>query len=529
MHTIYKITLFLSFLMITAFAFAGSEAEYKKISKAWSLHADGSQEYRFGMELTLFTHTAMNSTYGESFILYNPKYQKLKIHASYTKQVDGTLVETPENAFVEVLPRWAANAPAYNHLKEMVVVHTGLELGATIYLDYSIITQPGYYPALDIQERLQETSPVKEYTVSVSVPENTPLNRNLYASSVKATESRSNGTKKVQWTLRNIPASSRESFLPQNGEGIPCLLATTYNSQEEALSVLQKRLIQGLKLEAKGNAEYITENATTETEKAAIIQNHIVNNMSTTAIPLEQTGYATRCCDDVLRSAYGTLAEKTQLLAVMLQAVGIPCEIIAIYPANLKQEACGLKAIKGLALKATIEGKEHYLSAASLAPSTIPQRGSLDRLYTLSGEAFEVTTQPIVIKEKKAITLKADQAKNGYIVYTLPPHATEIDTWSINRLNSKRNNLFELPSLIDEEIIYTLHIEEGMKLQTPVESFTINKPFGSYSQTIQQEGNTIEVKRKIELKQLQYTPTAYKELRTLLIEWSQTNNILLQL
>ena len=28
-------------------------------------------------------------------------------------------------------------------LKEMVVVHTGLELGATICLDYSVITRPG--------------------------------------------------------------------------------------------------------------------------------------------------------------------------------------------------------------------------------------------------------------------------------------------------------------------------------------------------------------------------------------------------
>lgn len=32
----------------------------------------------------------------------------------------------------------------------MVVVHTGLELGATICLDYSVITRPGYLPGLDV-------------------------------------------------------------------------------------------------------------------------------------------------------------------------------------------------------------------------------------------------------------------------------------------------------------------------------------------------------------------------------------------
>ena len=58
----YKLILLLSLLAMTVTSFAASEAEYGKVSKAWTLHADGSQEYRSSMELTLFTHTAMNST-----------------------------------------------------------------------------------------------------------------------------------------------------------------------------------------------------------------------------------------------------------------------------------------------------------------------------------------------------------------------------------------------------------------------------------------------------------------------------------
>lgn len=117
---------------------SAQEAEFVKLSKYYTLHEDGSQEFRCAKELTLFTHTAMNSTYGETFIVYNPDFQKLKIHTCYTKQKDGTIIQAPENAFVEVLPRFAADAPAFNQLKEMVVVHTGLDIGSTIYLDYSI-------------------------------------------------------------------------------------------------------------------------------------------------------------------------------------------------------------------------------------------------------------------------------------------------------------------------------------------------------------------------------------------------------
>ena len=130
-------------LLLATATFAASEAEYKKLVKSWTLNPDGSQEFNYKMELAIYTHTAMNSTYGESFIVYNPDYQTLTINESYTKQKDGNIVKTPDNAFVEVLPRNAANAPAYNQLKEMVVVHTGLELDATIYLDYNIKTKEG--------------------------------------------------------------------------------------------------------------------------------------------------------------------------------------------------------------------------------------------------------------------------------------------------------------------------------------------------------------------------------------------------
>ena len=113
-------------LLIPTLAWAAPEAEYKKLSKSYTLHADNSQEFRYAMELTLLTHTAMNSTYGETFIVYDPKIQELKINEAYTRQKDGKIVRLPDNALVEVLPSAAVDAPAFNHLKEMVIVHTGL-------------------------------------------------------------------------------------------------------------------------------------------------------------------------------------------------------------------------------------------------------------------------------------------------------------------------------------------------------------------------------------------------------------------
>ena len=187
---------------------AAPEAEFKKLIKSWTLNTDGSQEFHYNMELTIYSYLAMRSLYGESFIQYNPEYQTLKINSSFTKQKDGTIVKTPDNAFVEVLPRSAADAPAYNHLKEMVVVHTGLELGATIYLDYTITTKAGYLPGLDIFEPIQQASPIKEYSLSVTVPVDKDLSYSLANPQVMAKVNVEEGMRTISWKLKNVKPAS---------------------------------------------------------------------------------------------------------------------------------------------------------------------------------------------------------------------------------------------------------------------------------------------------------------------------------
>ena len=157
-------------MLILAFPVkAASEAEFGKLSKAYTLHADGSQEMRVQKELTLFTHAAMNRVYGESFIIYNPEFQTLKIHDSYTRQKDGTIVKTPENALLECFFPQRQMLRLINGLKEMVVVHTGLEL--SYYLsDYSVVTRPGYLPELDVDEQVEELSPIREYVFRYRQP-----------------------------------------------------------------------------------------------------------------------------------------------------------------------------------------------------------------------------------------------------------------------------------------------------------------------------------------------------------------------
>ena len=342
----YYIVTLVVLLFMVAPAKAASEAEFGKLHKTYILHTDGSQEMRVQKELTLFTHTAMNRLYGESFIVYNPEFQELKIHESYTRQKDGNIVKTPENAFVEVLPSAAADAPAYNGLKEMVVVHTGLELGATIYLDYSVITRPGYLPELDVCEQIEELSPIREYVLSVSVPENKPLHYELLNGKAVPVVKTAGGVKTVTWALKNVQPRPSMLAVSLPAGNVQAIVASTYASKADALKVI-KRQFESNDKEVSELAKRLTANTQSSEQKTKQLTAY-VQGLGNCRLSLSQTGYRLRPVAEVIRSAYGTEAEKAALLAALQQASGIQAEVKAVFPKTEDKDAAGLAAVSRL-------------------------------------------------------------------------------------------------------------------------------------------------------------------------------------
>ena len=512
-------------LWMQAALFAQSEAEFGKIAKSWTLNPDGSQEFRCSQELTLFTHTAMNSTYGESFIVYNPNYQELKIHESYTKQKDGTIIRTPDNAFVEVLPSLAADAPAFNQLKEMVVVHTGLDLGCTIYLDYSIVTRPGFYPELDLLETVQQTSPVKNCTLTISVPASKPLAYQLTNQSVQPTRRTVDGQQCVEWNLRNLPALSREAYTPQNKSNIVRLTASTYGSQAALLQAMQQSWQENVDYEAQAFAQYCTENCTNDQAKVDLLSQYLGSRVANSGVPARWLGYQLRDVDTALRSAYATNLEKSLLYCSMLNAVEVPAELVVTFPADLTEAACGREAITGYYLKAEVDGQTRYLSATQKGLLPVEWRGALDRVVTLSGTTLTIDPKPMVVEEKKQVDASQLEAVGGVYVCTLPAAHQGVER--LSSLNSQRVQPFELPSLIQETITYEVKAPAGARLLTPTGNQSVKKPFGELTTQITVQGDQVTVKRSIRLDQLSYSPVAYKELRTLLNVWNDPNQLVL--
>lgn len=560
-----KFALLLCLLALTASIFAASEAEYRKLSKAYILNADGSQEFRYTMELTLFTHTAMNGTYGESFIVYNPQYQDLKINASYTKQKDGNIVKTPDNAFVEVLPRTAADAPAYNNLKEMVVVHTGLELGATIYLDYTLTSKPGYLPELDIYDEILQTSPVKEYTISLSVPENKPLAYTLENVNSKPIVATANGVKTVTWKLNNQPASSRDPFVSTANGDVPFLTASTYASNKDALHTLFAQFTPANDVQLNAIAENLTADIKNDTEKLQAILKHVTEDVGYSQVPLRDTGFKIRSINDVFYSAYGTEAEKTNLLNGLLNAAGIKAETAVSYRVNAAPASLGLNAIKELVVIANADGKQYIMSPMSSKMAAAGWNNQTPVIsLTNAGTPVAISTPDAGINYEVAISVspeKADsqvkatigdayasyyggnrsayagnesssqplKANNGYVMVTLPDAPVSLAYSSYCHMNSTRKENLLLPCKSNEHYAYTVTIPTGMELATPESVKTIENAAGKVVISVKQNGNKAEIERSLQLNKQLYTPAQFGNLRNLLTEWGNKSNKVLLL
>ena len=485
-NTYYYIVTLVVLLFMVAPAKAVSEAEFGKLHKTYILHTDGSQEMRVQKELTLFTHTAMNRLYGESFIVYNPEFQELKIHESYTRQKDGNIVKTPENAGVEVLPSAAADAPAYNGLKEMVVVHTGLELGATIYLDYSVITRPGYLPELDVCEQIEELSPIREYVLSVSVPENKPLHYELLNGKAVPVVKTAGGVKTVTWALKHVQPRPSMLAVSLPAGNVQAIVASTYASKADALKVI-KRQFESNDKEVSELAKRLTANTQSPEQKTKQLTAY-VQGLGNCRLSLSQTGYRLRPVAEVIRSAYGTEAEKAAGLAAVSRLFVADNAIADIQDF--------VSVVNMDARPVTLEGVSHVIS----------QTDTL-RVTAEAGKALEAGYRKFELP----------QARNGWAAYE--GRSTVVNT-------TRPVNLL-LRYLPDETYTCIVKVADGMRPVVLPTDKKIDNPVGTVGVTVKKAAKEIKIVRTLKLKKQLITPAEYPAYYRLMSEWLDTGESVL--
>lgn len=499
-----KYILIIAALLAVWSAGAQTDATLDKVSETFTLNEDGSIEQNYQKVMRFHTHYSFFSLFGETFVVYNPEYQDLKINHCYTIQKDGTRVDAPANAFNKVLPRDAANAPAYNHLIEMVITHTGLELGATVYLDYTITTKPEMQSTLDIDRTFsQQGANIKEYTVKVNLPEGKKLTWKMADSNVKPVVKGNSYT----WTLRNLPAGAGEQLATKNGEGLPRLTATTAESLAESLAPMTIesrelcRVDQALLAEAKCDGC-----------KAKAIQNYIVNGLGSSNVKPEAVGYRLRQCGDVMQSAYGTMAEKARAMAKLMRAEGLDAEMVVVMPKNVTPNA---KSITNYLVRWDGE----FYGVAQMGTVDVALRADRDDIYTLAGEKIAVEPKTLAVENSLENHYSAKCIDDDELtICTLNPTENGVDAWHLPALNSSRKEKCELPSAIDENDTYVIALD-GKKSLTADKNIAIANKAGKVAISIKNEADKVVVSRSISLPKSTYTAKEYADLRKLIQAW----------
>jgi len=320
-----------------------NDAVYKTIRKTYTLNSDGSISYQYQHQLKYITHYSFNRMYGESFIVYNPEQQELKINKAETKMADGKIVPSPENAFNEVLPRFAAGIPSYNHLREMVVTHAGLELGCEVDLDYEINSKAGYLPFLNENIVLQENAPVENLEIVVNVPDNTELNFKLIHIENQAKISKKKGYTQYIWSFKDLGGLAHETNQPHDQSFLPRLTFSNVN-MNEAIGTLYNNIDVNLTNDIK---KIVTKRIASKEKKIQIIrelQKIVGEEMNTFHIPIEYTAYSTKPLSEVWKSNGGTELEKIFLLKELLGCAGIESKVVlAVSPVIYDKNVGNLK------------------------------------------------------------------------------------------------------------------------------------------------------------------------------------------
>ncbi len=555
-----------------------ADAVYLKQVKEYTLNADGTSSYHYYHKMLYNSYLSINRFYGETFVVYNPQFQTLKVNKSETRMADGKIVKSPGNAFNEVLPSSAADAPAYNYLREMVITHVGLERGATVELDYEIQTKNGFMPFFFDRVSLCESSPVKEVEMIVRVPKGEKLNYNLINQPIGADCKISSDDKYdvYKWKSLNLNAFSHEPLQPEGLASYPFLTFSTTDFST-VFNFLKGNLTNTF---VQDNASKdLLKDASKGWDKINLIRNYVAMNINTYGVQPQLTGYRFRSPEEVWQSNGGTEGEKAVLLSAMLKLAGFNAQTaIAGYNHNFCKEVGFPGSFDKYWVKVEYEGETRTLSAIIDDHSDIPGtrlaialsddisqlnfenqvkplfKATLNANLILTNDvklsgtanltlnrfdsnkglligipssaflsAKTVTTKDSIIHSITFTNPDLAEKVDGYFMLNLPKITQGISSVAIGDLPLKRVTSIELPGSFNETYSFSFTIPSGLKIISPANKTIVENGLGLCSIELGERNGKVVLTRKISITKALIPAENYADFRQIMTLWADKN------
>ncbi len=471
MKTISKYLLLAILISFSLSTFAqDGDAVFNKIVREYTLNEDGSTEFREYKEVKLLSHMSFHRLYGETFVIFDPAYQEIVINEAYTIMKDGKKVVVPDNAFNEVLPRAAAHSAPYNRLRELVITHTGLEVGATIYLDYTLKTKAGFMSTFMGEEIIRDIVPINEKEVIIRIPEGKELHYKVLNIRTSAELSQEKGMNVYTFTFKSLSPYTRE--WGTDHELLPRLFFSVAKDLGRAYFPFVAQPAFTFKANAgmETRAKEIKKENKDELKAILGIQKMVVDEIATWNLDLRFTGFKCRTPKEVWSSNGGTPLEKNILLATLLKKAGYTADPVAIIPDRYYDKKVGsLYIFDGFAVQVRTESGLIYLSATSKSSQDLALSQTGKKFLILDGaiESLKTYDAPATASEiiyHSDLSLSADDKLSGKLFVKLSGNANPYFSLYLDSAYAKRygSNIKEVKinTLEKQESIFDLIMEK---------------------------------------------------------------------
>jgi hypothetical protein len=302
------------------------DARFLSVEITYTLNADGSWVRDYHHTVRYDTYYAINRALGETFIVYDPGFQKLEVLKSETTMADGRKVASPANAFNEVLPFAAHGFADFSGLREMVVTHVGLERGAVVDLRYRVLTKPGFLPAFSGRETLTRDFPVDSYKLEIVVPPGRELHYSVFGNDAAAKVSSLGGMDRYAFSFFKRSTAAHEPLAHPQSE--PFIVFSTAPGWEQALAM--ESAAAGLPPSVAAKIEKLKGQYPDRADLLSALQKAVAVEVQNCPLAVEATGWRPRPLERVALSNYGTRLEKALLLRAMLKQAGFAPELLAV-------------------------------------------------------------------------------------------------------------------------------------------------------------------------------------------------------
>lgn len=298
----------------------------------------GKSRYTTHQVVKILTERGVQN-YDDIAIPHTPKAQYITVNVARTIAPDGSVVEPPDEAFNDVTPPGLLSYNLYSDSMWHVISMPALKPGVCI--EYQVTLEDAGADSVGSTSwfwggySFQSTDPTLQSAYALRVPKGTDFRWKALHCQLNPQILHEEETSTYLWTYDETPALKSEYNMPATNDIVPRLSYSSVGSWEAVYNwykdIAKDRYTVDQAIQEV--VEELTADLLTADDKIRAIYHFVASQIRYVGIELGQGAYQPTPADQVLSVRYGDCKDKTTLMIVMLDLVGIEAFPVMLNPA----------------------------------------------------------------------------------------------------------------------------------------------------------------------------------------------------